>query len=37
MNDEKILLPDMTPTSTEKKSDLDDFIFNGEGWQISDR
>lgn len=35
MNDNKILLPTEQPASGE--SDVDDLIFQGEGWLVSDR
>ena len=37
MSDEKILLPEGAIPAGEKKDDLDDLIFRGEGWLISDR
>ena len=37
MNDEKILLPEITAPAGEQKDDVDDLIFRGEGWLISDR
>ncbi len=37
MGDEKILLPEGTVSAGERKDDLDDLIFRGEGWLISDR
>lgn len=37
MNDEKRLLPDAVTAPAPKRGDLDDLIFQGEGWIISDR
>lgn len=37
MNDEKILSPDAELPFASEKPDLDDLIFSGEGWQVSDR
>ena len=37
MDDEKTLLPDPAGTPAPKRGDLDDLIFRGEGWLISDR
>ena len=37
MSDDKALLPESAISSGEKKDDLDDLIFRGEGWLISDR
>ena len=37
MSDDKALLPESAISSGEKKHDLDDLIFRGEGWLISDR
>ncbi len=37
MSEEKGLLPESVLPTGEKKDDLDDLIFRGEGWLISDR
>ncbi len=37
MGDETILMPDSAIKTGERKDDLDDLIFRGEGWLISDR
>lgn len=37
MSDEKVLLPECAVSAGERKDDLDDLIFRGEGWLISDR
>ena len=37
MSDEKVLLPESAVATGEKKTDVDDLIFRGEGWLISDR
>ena len=37
MSDDKALLPESAISNGEKKDDLDDLIFRGEGWLISDR
>ena len=37
MSDEKSLLPESAVPAGERKDDVDDLIFRGEGWLISDR
>ena len=37
VNDEQILIPALTAPPAPGKRDLDDLIFQGEGWLASDR
>lgn len=37
MNDNKTILPPPPDCPVPRGSDLDDLIFQGEGWLISDR
>ena len=37
MDEKTILLPEIAPPAGEEKGDVDDLIFQGEGWLISDR